>query len=613
MTTPRTFDNEPTLPRLPVPDLTETCKRYLHSLRPLATAQELERSCAYVEHFLKHEGPVLQRRLLQHEEEQARTSPQGSWIEKWWLERAYLIWRDPIAINVNWFIITDEHPVSRDGGFVDPLVRSAAFACNLARSYLMIREETLPAQYARKTPLSMNQYRYIFSTVRKPGEQCDSLHTYRDQRHFVVIVRDYYYEIQLLDEEHQPLPEHVVYAQIRSAVEQTPSSPPPLSLSVLTAGRRDVWYRARSALERDTINQRSLDVLDRSLFCIALDLDAAPQALDDAAAIYLHNNTARNRFFDKSLVVVVTANGRLGISGEHTPQDAPAPSLMLNIALNLESSEQYNAIASSALLSPTSVPARALPIDTSALDVAAYEECNASVLTAIRNVSVCMLDFRAFGSVGIRSLKCSPDCFMQMAMQLAFHNMFGEVCATYETAGTRQFRHGRTETVRTCSEDTRSFVETPKHDEVLRRERLDKAMASHIEYMSASSRGRGVDRHFLGLRCCLKEGEPVPEIFTDPLFAASTTYRLSTSNMTIGDKRKQLFSGGFGPACKDGFGISYIFHPDRCIISITAGPLVDVCAFREAFHSALIELFSLVQRTNAHKQGKDAARKQAKL
>ena len=52
----------------------------------------------------------------------------------------------------------------------------------------------------------------------------------------------------------------------------------------------------------------------------------------------------------------------------------------------------------------------------------------------------------------------SPDGYIQMAMQLAWYRTRGEFTATYETALTRLFDHGRTETVRTLSTDSRAWV-----------------------------------------------------------------------------------------------------------------------------------------------------------
>lgn len=60
--------------------------------------------------------------------------------------------------------------------------------------------------------------------------------------------------------------------------------------------------------------------------------------------------------------------------------------------------------------------------------------------------------------LGIGSYKLSPDAFIQMAIQLAWYRTRGEFTATYETVLTRMFKHGRTETLRTLSRESRLWV-----------------------------------------------------------------------------------------------------------------------------------------------------------
>ena len=52
----------------------------------------------------------------------------------------------------------------------------------------------------------------------------------------------------------------------------------------------------------------------------------------------------------------------------------------------------------------------------------------------------------------------SPDAYIQMVIQLAYFKIYGTCTATYETAQTRKFFHGRTETVRTLSNASKKFV-----------------------------------------------------------------------------------------------------------------------------------------------------------
>jgi carnitine O-acetyltransferase len=68
------------------------------------------------------------------------------------------------------------------------------------------------------------------------------------------------------------------------------------------------------------------------------------------------------------------------------------------------------------------------------------------------------------------------------------------------------------------------------------------AVASHIQYSIKASSGLGVDRHLLGLRCMQHPGE-MANVFTDPSYLKSMNFRLSSSNVSPGDR----LYGGFGP------------------------------------------------------------------
>lgn len=54
--------------------------------------------------------------------------------------------------------------------------------------------------------------------------------------------------------------------------------------------------------------------------------------------------------------------------------------------------------------------------------------------------------------------KVAPDAFIQQVLQIAYHADQGQFSATYETASTRMFAHGRTEVIRSFSEDARALV-----------------------------------------------------------------------------------------------------------------------------------------------------------
>ena len=71
-----TFANQDSLPKLPIPDLESTCRKYIESLVPLQSPREHEETKAAVHDFLKTDGPELQERLKKY------ASSKTSYIEQ---------------------------------------------------------------------------------------------------------------------------------------------------------------------------------------------------------------------------------------------------------------------------------------------------------------------------------------------------------------------------------------------------------------------------------------------------------------------------------------------------------------------------------------------------
>lgn len=83
-------------------------------------------------------------------------------------------------------------------------------------------------------------------------------------------------------------------------------------------------------------------------------------------------------------------------------------------------------------------------------------EQNASTL--IDDLDSVLLHYPEYGSNLMKQAKVSPDGWLQMVYQLAYFKHYGTHCPTYESASTRKFIAGRTETVRTCSTETVAFT-----------------------------------------------------------------------------------------------------------------------------------------------------------
>ncbi|KAJ1985958.1 hypothetical protein EDC05_006461, partial [Coemansia umbellata] len=94
------------IPRLPIPALKATVDRCLRSIEPLVrnNIDALAETSKKAMDFLKVANR-LQHRLTVYE----KTQP-NSWLESWWLELAYLSWREGLCINSNYWIAFADDP-----------------------------------------------------------------------------------------------------------------------------------------------------------------------------------------------------------------------------------------------------------------------------------------------------------------------------------------------------------------------------------------------------------------------------------------------------------------------------------------------------------------------
>jgi carnitine O-acetyltransferase len=61
-----TFAHQDSLPKLPIAELEDTCRKYLEAVKPLQTKREHQETVAAVREFLKTDGPELQERLKKY-------------------------------------------------------------------------------------------------------------------------------------------------------------------------------------------------------------------------------------------------------------------------------------------------------------------------------------------------------------------------------------------------------------------------------------------------------------------------------------------------------------------------------------------------------------------
>lgn len=541
---------EDSLPRLPVPSLEETGQKYLKSVHPLLSQEEYQRTQKAVEDFIKPggSGEPLQKRLLAR-----RDDPKiANWLAEWWNNGAYLGYRDPVVPYVSYFYSHRDDRQRRN-----PAKRAAAITSSVLEFKRQVDDGSLEPEYLRKEPMAMSSYHWMFNTCRIPADGADYPAKYpaEDNQHIVVIRKNQFYKVpthvngkQLNTSEFQQQ-----FESIYKNAERVPA------VGALTSVNRDFCTAARKKLlAANPANETALKEIESASFVICLD-DSAPVTLEERAHVYWHGDGC-NRWYDKPLQFIVNDNGTAGFLGEHSMMDG-TPTHRLNDYVNgliFNNALDYsNPSIRSNLPEPRPVT---FHVNAELRDeiATANKEFNATISAHELRVQA----FQAYGKGLVKKFKCSPDAYVQMIIQLAYFKMYGKNRPTYESASTRKYQQGRTETTRSVSDESVAFCKAYADPSVPREEvvRLFRAaLTAHSKYTAEASIGKGVDRHLFGLKKVIGEGESVPEIYQDPAYAYSSSWYLSTSQLS-----SEYFNGyGWSQVIDEGFGIAYMINENR--------------------------------------------------
>ncbi|XP_066467245.1 carnitine O-palmitoyltransferase 1, liver isoform isoform X2 [Tiliqua scincoides] len=568
---PMLYSFQTSLPRLPVPAIKDTVNRYLESVQPLMNKEEFKRMEALGKDFAVNLGPKLQWYL------KLKSWWATNYVSDWWEEYIYLRGRGPIMVNSNYFAM--------DFLYFTPTTVQAARAGNAIHAILLYRrkldrQQIKPILLMGSTvPLCSAQWERMFNTSRMPGEETDTVQHIKDIKHIVVYHKGCYYKVWLFYDGRLLAPREIEQQMQWILDDKSKPQPGEEKLAALTAGDRVPWAKARQTYFARGKNKQSLDAVEKAAFCVTLDdtaqgyrEDDPVTSMDSYAKALLHGK-CYDRWFDKSFTFIVFRNGKMGLNAEHSWADAPIighlwENVMFSDCLELGYTEDGHCKGDINLSIP--MPTR--------LQWEISEECQ-EVIERSLNVAKPLADdvdfhsfpFDTFGKGLMKKAKTSPDAFVQLALQLAHHRDMGKFCLTYEASMTRLFREGRTETVRSCTNESCKFVQAmddPSESNEKKRTLFRTAAAKHQLSYRLAMTGSGIDRHLFCLYVVSKylavESPFLKEVLSEP-------WRLSTSQTPQQhiDLNKnpgmESSGGGFGPVADDGYGVSYIIVGENLI------------------------------------------------
>ncbi|KAF4037652.1 Choline/Carnitine o-acyltransferase [Phytophthora infestans] len=595
----RTMQYQDELPPLPLPPLEQTLEKYIKSCEPLLTPSELDHTKAVCHDFLHGVGPQLQAIL------QERADTERNWIEEWWETFAYLQPRYPSAININWYGVLPGNWGPRD---MSQCEAASIFTHAILKFRKNLLEEKYPVEKMMGRPLCMFTYSRMFNTCVIPGEECDEMVSYpHDAKHILVLRNNCMWAVQVFGDNGEEIPLADILRQFELVRDEATGLfdleryPP---VSVLTSENRTNWAKARDhIMSLDDINKQSFDLIERALFCVALD-ESSASTYDEIARNCLLGD-GRNRWYDKPFTLIIHENARGGLNGQHAWADALVVVRLFDYCIKYVNENFKAKFANRADLKPT-LNLKPKRLDW-VLDNAAYTaiECaSAAVGKMIHTSDIATMQFNHYGSAFLKRYKLTPDFFMQMAIQLAHYKMHIKVPAVYETAHTRMFYHGRTETIRSLSKESLTFVKTMESNasDGAKWDALKTAIDAHKETLKECLTGDGIDRHFMGLQIVAEMSgiTPKPSLFTDRAFEVSKKFLVSTSNISGGPGASPIW-GGFSAMYNEGYGVCYALQPDRINVSITCYhvcPETSAATFKRHLETALLEMVDLCLTRN---------------
>ncbi|XP_074076424.1 carnitine O-palmitoyltransferase 2, mitochondrial-like isoform X2 [Macrotis lagotis] len=585
-----TLHYQDSLPRLPIPKLEDSIRRYLGAQKPLLTQDQFRRTEAFSYDFQYGFGKELHDMLIFQDEHSRHTS----YISDIWLN-SYLGHRNPPVFNMNVGLAFQPDPKAE---YNDQLTRATNMTVSIIRFLRAFRTGTLEPEvlhlYPEKTdtklfkefirwipkpfvcqmaamcnvyPMDMSQNFRLFSTTRLPKFSRDTLFTDERAKHLLVLKNGNFYIFNILQKNGNMIQTSEIHANLKYILsDQSPK--PEFPLAYLTTEKRDTWAKLRQELLHNG-NQEALKKVDTAIFSLCLD-DLLVKSPDDFTQIMLFGN-GYNRWFDKSFNLILTKDGSAAINFEHSWGDVLT--ILRFMKEVFQDSTEAHAVRpqDDTLATNASRAVQKLTFHLNDSLREGIQNARTNYYEAVQTFSVKLVHFEKEGKTFLKREGVSPDAMIQLAFQMAFLALYGKVVSSHEPCSTGAFKHGRTEVIRSTSVHTKecslAFQQPAKHSVNKLKVMLSTCSTYHTQLIKEAARGQGFDRHLLALRILAdtKKGS-LPDIFTDSAFAQINHSFIFSRHLF----NPVLNFGATMPLVPDGFGITYSLQDDSITFNITS-------------------------------------------
>ncbi|GMT25379.1 hypothetical protein PFISCL1PPCAC_16676, partial [Pristionchus fissidentatus] len=601
------------------------------------------KSIKAVEDF-KVSGVEVQKRL----EEIAESDV--NWVNRFWLPEMYLRIRLPLPVNSSPAYV---FPKQTFEGQEDKLRYTALLIRGLVEFKDAIDRKSIDRELstgANKQNMCMVQYDRVLGCYRQPDAEQDVQHVRlknnRGDEH-VTLMSDNQAFLIRTRVAGELVCASAIMRQLEEAVRVSANRAKEIVIPIASAsvGERTDAAMCWEELLKVEENKKSLDTVNQSLFVVCLDdgdnnntIAHSPlEKRSDGVASYseaslidsgLHLLTGGgsrahglNRWYDASIQVVVRSDGLSGLCIEHSAAEGIVIIQMVESALRYARNHAGNKLVRNRMFTPSS-----LSFTPRVLTWIVSEEARRLMNKQIgefdelhREMQLDALIFDDFGKEEIKGWGVSPDGFIQLAMQLAHFRLHGYLVSTYESASIRRFAEGRVDNIRAATPEALEWVTAMVKADVpklwpamisfdLVRRALNVTVEDRLRLFRRAAQkqatvtvenisGLGIDNHLCALGVIASSlGKSEHPLFTDPLWAETMRFPLSTSQVTTSLDLEGSYLC-YGAVVRDGYGCAYNIMPHRIIFAPSAfrsNTRTNLPRFKNAIRDALRELKSLL-------------------
>ncbi|XP_036321459.1 carnitine O-acetyltransferase isoform X2 [Rhagoletis pomonella] len=567
--------------RYPAFPLKDTLETFLKTVEPVINACELVETKEAIKKFEAGEGAELQKLL-----EKAAICEEN-WLAKRWLRAAYLQYRAPVTVFVSPGMTFPPQRFENDEDFLN---YAGKVVYSMARYKQIIDAGEIPVLKMGKYELDNSQFGKVYGTCRIPQKVEDALEYNPKSLHVVVLYKNHFYKVQIYNNNGVALHPDILVKQFKTIMEAEAKKG--VEIGVLSTDNRDNWAQAYEELLKIDGNKELVKTIQSALFTVSLDecFDVADdQFFNELSGQLIHGGGVKlnsaNRWMDKTIQLILNRNGMSGFCYEHSPAEGqPIANITDYVTNNLCNEKHYEQSARDNYPCPEKLKLKANKTLNQYI-----EKSKKNLNELAENLHVNVLHFKDYGKGFLKKQKHSPDSYIQIALQYAYYKLHKVPAAQYESAHLRIYIYGRTETIRSCSNESLAFAKAMEDACVEPEERVEllrTAINAHRAYTTAALQGRGVDRHLLGLKLmAIENNKPIPEFFNSPGYVKSLVFRVSTSQVATPNLGFMVY----GPAADDGYACCYNPRENDIILACTCWrdnhtSNVDtfVCTLREA-------------------------------